>query len=55
MTAGPFLVFPLQRNLWFSGAEVFVVLPRAGYLVVPGRAAGDWPAGWSRLMAVRRW
>jgi hypothetical protein len=44
-----------KGNVWFSLAERFVMLPRAGYLVVPGSAGGGPPVALSRLMAVRRW
>lgn len=40
MCAGPVWVSLCKGNLWFSLAEWFVVLPRAGYLVVPGPAGG---------------
>lgn len=49
------LGFPLQRK-----SEAQLGLNRLGaagtwYLIVSGRAAIEWPAGWLRLMAVRRW
>ena len=60
MAAGPACAGPAwfslcKGNMWFSLAEGFVVLPRAGYLVVPGPAGGGAPVALSRLMAVRRW